>query len=112
MELRGIKPPGWLRDWSIRIQRNPIEGLFAIVQELLKVWGKPATLEMTPAEQVEALVQIVPQLAEDARLLLSEYQRSVYSPYPANFDRARRAVFNLRMNGYTLWAQRLVGVKD
>jgi hypothetical protein len=112
LEDRGIKSPAWLRNWSIRIQRSPMEVLFGIIQELLKVWGKPASLEMTPSEQVEILIQIVPQLTDDAQTLLAEYQRSIYSPYPANFERARRAVFNLRMNGYTLWAQRLVGVKE
>ncbi len=112
LEVRGIKSPAWLRNWSIRVQRSPIEALFAIVQELLRVWGQPASSGMTASEQVDALVTIVPKLTVDAKALLSEYHRSTYSPYPANLDNARRAVSNLRMNGYTLWAQRLVGYKD
>jgi hypothetical protein len=112
LEVRGIKPPSWLRNWSIRVQRSPIEALFAIIQELLRVWGQPASTGMTAAEQVDALVTIVPKLTVDAKTLLSEYHRSTYSPYPANLDNARRAVSNLRMNGYTLWAQHLVGYKD
>ena len=39
LEVRGIKPPPWLRNWSIRVQRSPIEALFAIIQELLRVWA-------------------------------------------------------------------------
>jgi len=112
LEVRGVKPPAWLHNWSVRLQRTPIEALFGIVQELLRVWGQPASSGMTAAEQVDSLVKIVPKLTQDASALLGEYHRSIYSPYPANLDKARRAVSNLRMNGYTIWAQHLIGYKD
>jgi hypothetical protein len=54
-------------------------------------------------------VNVVPGIQEPAVVLLEEYQRAMYSQYPANIDRARDAVSEIRSIGYKNWLLRLVG---
>ncbi len=105
---RGIRPPRWLINWSIRAQRSPIENLFANVAEMLRVWGQPPELDLTPFEQVRQLSSIVPDLSDNANLLLQEYQRATYSRHKVDIIRARQAATDLRQKGYQLWFQRLI----
>ena len=107
---RGLRTPGWLVNWSIRAQRSPMESLFANVGEMLRVWGQPPELDLTPSEQVRRLGSIVPDLSRDANLLLQEYQYAIYSRHDVNILRARQAATSLRQKGYQLWFQRLLRI--
>jgi len=109
LDEHGLPTPQWLRIWSRRSLRTPMESLFATVGWMLKVWGQKIEPVMTPAEQVAALVNVVPGIQEPAVVLLEEYQRAMYSQYPANIDRARDAVSEIRSIGYKNWLLRLVG---
>jgi hypothetical protein len=51
----------------------------------------------------------VPEIAIDAKVLLEEYQRSIYSPYQVDMLRARRASEDMRANGYRAWMNRRSG---
>lgn len=106
LEARGWRVPNWLRRWARAARRTPMEKLFASVSELLRAWGNPAQPNLTPAEQVERLAGLVPEVRVDASTLLDEYQRSIYSPYAADFNRARRAAEDMRANGYRAWINR------
>lgn len=112
LDERGFRTPGWLRLWSRRSLRTPMENLFANVAWMLRVWGQRIDPTLTPAEQVDALVNTVPALKDDAMTLLEEYHRAMYSPYPANILRARRAVDQIRAIGYRNWVMRLVGLES
>ncbi len=111
LDERGWRTPGWLRLWSRQSLRTPMENLFANVGIMLRIWGQMADPAQTPAEQVALLVSIVPGLKESAVALLEEYQRSLYSPYPANLLRARQAVDELRSTGLKNWVLRLAGLE-
>jgi transglutaminase-like putative cysteine protease len=108
---RGMKPPKWLSIWSVRAQRTKMEVLFAYVGEILRIWGKPPTLDLTPSEQVEALSQLAPELSGVAGVLLDEYLRAAYSKHLVDFYRARQAAVELRQKGYQIWVQNLLHIK-
>jgi hypothetical protein len=89
-----------------------MENLFTSVGFMLRVWGQRIDPAHTPAEQVAMLVNVVPGVKEQALTLLEEYQRAMYSPYPANLPRAKQAVSQLRSIGYRNWVLRLVGLES
>jgi len=110
LDEHGLRIPGWLKMWSRRALRTPMENLFSDVAFMLRVWGHQVEPALTPAEQVTMLVNVVPGIRQQALVLLEEYQRAMYSQYPANLDRARQAVSELRSIGYRNWAMRLIGL--
>jgi hypothetical protein len=97
--------------WSRRALRTPMENLFASVSFMLRVWGQRVDPAHTPAEQVAILVNLVPGVRDQALTLLEEYQRAMYSPYPANLLKAKQAVSEIRSIGYRNWVMRLVGLE-
>jgi len=103
---RGWRVPGWLKRHARLARRTPIEKMFSTVGELLRAWGKQPSLNHTPSEQVAQLSVLVPEIAVYADVLLDEYQRSIYSQFPADMSRARRAAEDLRANGYRAWMSR------
>ncbi len=109
---RGLRTPGWLRMWSRRSLRTPMETLFTSVSQMLRIWGQRVDPAHTPAEQVALLVNVVPGVEEQALALLEEYQRAMYSPYPGNLHRAKQAVSQIRSIGYRNWVMRLVGLES
>jgi transglutaminase-like putative cysteine protease len=109
LDERGFRTPDWLRLWSRRSLRTPMENLFANVAFLLQVWGQKIEPALTPAEQVAILVNVVPGVREFAVVLLEEYQRAMYSQYPGDTSRARQAVNGMRSIGIRTWLLRLVG---
>jgi hypothetical protein len=111
LDERGFRTPGWLRLWSRRALRTPMENMFANISFMLRVWGHKAGAALTPAEQVALLINVVPGIQEQALTLLDEYQRAMYSQYPADLPRARNAVGELRTIGYRNWMMRLVGLE-
>ena len=112
MDERGFRTPEWLRLWSRRALRTPMENLFASVSLMLRVWGQKVDPAYTPAEQVTRLVEVVPDVKKQAQTLLEEYERAMYSPYPGNWLRASEAVKELRSIGYRNWFMRLIGLES
>lgn len=112
LDERGFRTPEWLRMWSRRSLRTPMENLFANVAWILKVWGQKTEPALTPAEQIAALVNLIPAVRQDALVLLEEYHRAMYSQYPANLARAQAAVRGLKSTGYRIWFFRLVGFES
>jgi hypothetical protein len=111
LDERGFTTPDWLKLWSRRALRTPMENLFASVGFMLRVWGHKVEPTLTPAEQIAILVNTVPGVNNPARVLLEEYQRAMYSQYPANVYRARGAVKEIQSVGYRNWVMRLIGLE-
>jgi transglutaminase-like putative cysteine protease len=107
---RGVRAPRWLVNWSVRARRTPMEKVFAVIPEMLRVWGQPLETDLTPAEQVRRLEQTVPELSPYSSALLNEYHRAAYSRQKADLYRARRAAGELRQKGYRIWFQRLMRI--
>jgi hypothetical protein len=89
-----------------------MEALFARVSEQLRVWGQNPSTDLTPAEQVTMLTKIVPDLENEAGVLLEEYHRAAYSRHPSNYMRAKQAASGLRLRGYQIWVKRLFSVRS
>ncbi len=88
--------PRWLHHLARLGRRSPMERLFASVGDLLRAWGKPPGLSLTPAEQVDALASLVPDAAGEARILLEEYHVAAYSKAEPDYSRATSAASTLR----------------
>lgn len=112
LDERGWRTPDWLRLWSRRSLRTPIENLFATVAFMLRVWGCKIDPAQTPAEQIATLVNVVPGVRSQAVTLLEEYQRAMYSQYPANLLRASTAVAEIRSIGLRNRLMRLIGFQS
>jgi transglutaminase-like putative cysteine protease len=112
LDEHGLRTPDWLRRWSRRSLRTPMENLFSTVSFMLRVWGQKIDPALTPAEQVDLLVTVVPGVKDQAEVLLHEYQRAMYSQYPANTLRAQTAVKEIRSIGYRNWFMRLIGLES
>ncbi len=108
LSKRGMRAPRWLVNWSVRARRTPMENYFARVPEMLRVWGQPADLDLTPSEQVQRLVKIVPEVSGPAQALLAEYEHAAYSRRHFDAFRARQAADDLRLKGYQTWFKRLI----
>jgi transglutaminase-like putative cysteine protease len=106
LRAKGWRVPRWLRDLARLARRSPMEKLFANVGDVLKVWGKPPEPDQTPAEQVETLSGLVPEVAGQAAVLLQEYHRASYSRHEVDFTKAKQAADELRSVGYQTWMNR------
>ncbi len=91
LKKRGWKIPGWLKKWAWLAEIAPIERIFISVGWMLKLLGEKLLPASTPAEQISTLIKTLPGSLEPANILLDEYERAVYSPYPFNLSRARHA---------------------
>ena len=91
-----IPPPDWLKRWSYFAGLKPIERSFGMVyQSLLWLGAKPSPSQ-TPAEAAAALVNLLPEVAEETRSLLREYQYALYSQRHIDLNIARHAVELIR----------------
>jgi hypothetical protein len=52
------------------------------------------------------LTELVPDVSEQASILLEEYQVAAYSPHQVDFSRAKLAASELRAVGYRSWLHR------
>jgi len=109
LRTRGWYIPTWISLWAQYSQFTQVERLFIGVLAMLKLLGERGSPGQTPAERIQALVQVAPIIRESSQALLSEYERSVYSPYPCNLPRARQAVLDMWKGVTLVWAKRLIG---
>ncbi len=88
--------PRWLDRWAERTSRSPVERSFRVVYDALRWLGSGARPAQTPAEAAGALSARLPQAAEDIRILLGEYQATLYGPTPGDGAAARRVAASIR----------------
>lgn len=92
---RGMPVPWGLSFWARWSQLSPIERLFTGVPWMLTVLGARREAGQTPAEQIAAIVNQVPQADRDGKELLQEYQLAIFSPHPYDLQRAHAAYRHL-----------------
>lgn len=107
IKRRGWNTPRWIKRWSHLAQLNPIERSFLAIYGAMLLLRKPLNPTATPAEAVIALERVLPSAASDARALLVEYQRAVYSQHPANIETARLASRRVMKAVGQYWLERL-----
>ncbi len=91
-----LTPPDWLRRWAYFAGLKPIERSFGVVYQSLHWLGAKPSPAQTPAEAAAALTSRLPELAEETRSLLREYQHALYSQKHNNLNIARRAAELIR----------------
>lgn len=90
-EKRGWKPPSALKEWSNYNKLTSLERAFYSIHQVGNLLGLPPTISQTPAEQVKSLSDFLPEAGLTAAILLGEYQKGIYSPYPAELSTAQGA---------------------
>jgi len=88
----GWHVPQWLRVWANYTRLTSLERLFLQLELIARILGLPMPAGGTPHEQIALLSAQFPVLQEPALALLQEYEREIYSPHPADLQRAREAV--------------------
>jgi transglutaminase-like putative cysteine protease len=91
LENRGITPPKWLRDWSNHIRLTPMEKLFTRINWMLILIGRRPQPSHTPAERVNTLVSVAPDVKKTAYTFLTEYQKEEYSNKHGDYIIAKNA---------------------
>ena len=86
-----LPPPVWLKNWAYVAALKPIERSFGVVFQSLRWLGIGRSTAWTPAEAAAALINIMPNVTDETRSLLREYELFLFSPRPANNITARRA---------------------
>jgi hypothetical protein len=62
---------------------------------LRRIGIKPG-IHDTPSERTAMLIKAIPQASVPGERLLTEYQTSIYTPYPANQEAAHKAGEEIR----------------
>ena len=91
IEAGGGTAPNWIRAWEGWNRLEPIERAFASVSWSLRVLGKQPAVGATPATQAAALSRLVPGAARHIAVLRDELESGLFTPHPANLERARKA---------------------
>ena len=104
----GIRPPKALRRWFQLATLSPINKAYQEVNNALIRLGSRPALHHTPAERVQALVELLPEANEPAGRLLTEYQTSTYSLQSADLTSARQSGVLIRKLSLRAAFQRFV----
>ena len=104
-----ITPPTWMKRWAYFAGLKPIERSFSVVYQSLRWLGEKSSPAQTPAEAAAALVARLPDVAEETRSLLREYQYALFSQKHNDLNTARHAVELIRRQALrTAFHQRMV----
>jgi transglutaminase-like putative cysteine protease len=90
-ERRGNSLPRWVKRWVGWINLSPVERAFQAVNLSLFWLGHPQPSHITSKERVEALINHLPSVQDQALLLLQEYHNTLFTPRAGNVAAARKA---------------------
>jgi transglutaminase-like putative cysteine protease len=96
IERSGIEAPAWVVRWEKWVKLSPIERAFESVNFGLRHLDQAVPVHTTPIERVAKLAQILPDQADELKVLLDEHQTSLYTSRIADVTQARRAAFDIR----------------
>jgi len=96
IERTGIEVPIWVIRWEKWVRLSPIEKSFESVNFALRYLDGAVPIYVTPIERAAKLTDILPEQADQIKILLDEHQTSLYTSRVADITQARQAAFNLR----------------
>ena len=96
IERTGIDVPAWVIRWETWVKLSPIEKAFESVNFALRHLDQPVPVHTTPVERATKLTRILPEKADEIKILLDEHQTSLYTSRIADVTQARRAAVSLR----------------
>jgi hypothetical protein len=88
--------PRWLVRWVRWSRLGGVERSFRAVQRGLRWLGAAPDPARTPAQAAAALTGLLPGSASEIRILLNEYQHTLFAMRPGDAHTARRAAETLR----------------
>ena len=97
MERGGVEAPGWILRWERWGKLSSIEKSFESINFGLRQLDTSPPIHATPAERADNLVNLLPAVAPNIKILLDEHQTYLYTSRTADADQARRAAINIRM---------------
>jgi transglutaminase-like putative cysteine protease len=100
LSRRGIKIPRWLRAWARWSQYSPLQKSYGAINQSLSLLGHAARPSETPAERAGALGRVLPQVRQQAQILLGEYQEAQYGGRPGNTEYAHQASRRIRAESW------------
>jgi transglutaminase-like putative cysteine protease len=107
-----ITPPDWLRRWAYFDGLKPIERSFGVVFQSLRWLGTITSPAQTPAETADMLIVYLPEMTEEIRSLLQEYQLALYSQKHNDLHIARHAAELIRRQALrTAFRQRVTAFR-
>ena len=87
----GVRPPEKIHSWALHSRLPPMSRAYNEINQALTRLGRPAQDHDTPSERAGALVEILPDAETPALVLVSEYQRTIFSPREGNTARGEIA---------------------
>jgi hypothetical protein len=96
IERSGIEVPIWVTYWEKWVKLSPIERSFESVNFGLRYLDQAVPVHTTPIERAAKLTRILPEKADQIKILLDEHQTSLYTSRVADVTEARRAALDLR----------------
>jgi hypothetical protein len=96
-ERNGARVPPWIIRWENWTVLSPIERSFESINFALRLVKQPAPIHSTPIERAQTLSNILPELAEQIKVLLDEHQTSLYTSRMADVSAARRSALRIRL---------------
>ncbi len=96
----GIKAPRLLKRWAHFASLPMVTHFYLEINKALKRLGQPPGVDETPAERVEALKVLIPEVEGQAQRLLEEYQYSIYSMREPDIEVARLCSMEIRSLSY------------
>ncbi len=102
----GIQPPGFLTNWIYYMKLPATSRSYLEINHALDRVGKKPEVYSTPMERTNLLISAIPAAAEPAAELLTEYQRSAYSPRPGNAEIARISATEIRKLSWREWIKK------
>lgn len=96
IERTGIEVPAWVLRWERWVKLSPIEKAFESINFGLRQLHQPVPVHTTPIERAAKLTHILPDKADQIKILLDEHQTSLYTSRNADVTQARRAALDIR----------------
>ncbi|HSB02811.1 MAG TPA: transglutaminase domain-containing protein [Anaerolineales bacterium] len=96
LERTGIDVPIWVVRWESWVKLSPIEKAFESINSALRLLDQAAPVHITPIERAAKLTRILPDQADQIKILLDEHQTSLYTSRIGDVTQARRAAFDIR----------------
>jgi transglutaminase-like putative cysteine protease len=95
-ERSGIDVPIWILRWEKWVKLSPIEKAFESVNFGLRQLDQPVAVHVTPIERASKLTRLLPDKADQIKVLLDEHQTSLYTSRTADVTQARHAALDIR----------------
>jgi hypothetical protein len=83
------EPPTWLKKWVSFEEMAPVEKYFRSIMNTSKKMGIQIAASRTPKENINAIIDAIPESESTARIFLKEYERALFSRRHPNIKKTK-----------------------